>query len=244
MDAGGVMQAHDQAIIHGSIESNWRTPDPCFEKLDKSFAFGYDAAATSIDAKVRSFFGPDHINPALRDALAFGWYEYILSTEPFNGVFDTSDFSLFINPPFSKTLLNAYNTGRVKVDGAWQTHEKDPVKARAFDIANWAAKCWEESQNGCTIVGIFPFAPQTEWYRQFVYGIVDDFRPDADPIDRHRWSGHAAMEEWRLPHRISFGHPDGVPAGNAGVNSAIIVWRPNPGFIGPWQPAVRYWSYR
>jgi len=121
--------------------------------------------------------------------------------------------TVFLNPPYSRK--------------------------RKLPIAPWVRACWqftrglyewEKLENLPTIVAILPFAPQTDWYRQYVYG--------------HTALGHPAMEEWRLPHRISFLRPDGSPASNAGVNSVIIVWRPNPGFVGPWQPAVRYWSYR
>lgn len=118
---------------------------------------------------------------------------------------------MFLNPPYSKK-------------------QKLPIEP-------WVRKCWLESQRGCRIVSILPFAPQTDWYRTYVYGHVEQ-----DGIVS--WSGHAAMEEWRLAHRISFLRPDGSPASNAGVNSVVVIWRPNPGFVGPWQPAVRYWSYR
>jgi DNA (cytosine-5)-methyltransferase 1 len=101
-------------------------------------------------------------------------------------------------------------------------------------IDPWAQKCWVEAAQGCTIVALLPFAPQPSWYRAYVYGHGL----------QGTWRGFAAMEEWRIPHRVSFLRPDGSPASNAGVNSVVIVWRPNPGFVGPWQPAVRYWSYR
>lgn len=122
----------------------------------------------------------------------------------------------FLNPPYSRQRYR--ETG-------------DP----AMDIGEWARKCFIESERGCTVVGLFPFAPQTEWYRLYVMGHTQD---------GSGWRGHAAMEEWRIPHRVCFLRPDGSKAGNAGVNSVILVWRPNPGFVGPWTPAVRYWDYR
>lgn len=114
----------------------------------------------------------------------------------------------FLNPPYSKKLK--------------------------MPIGPWLEKCWNESQAGATIVAILPFAPQTEHYRRFVYGIGTD----------GIWLGHAAREERRLPHRISFLRPDGSSAGNAGVNSVIVVWKPKFGTVGPWTPHSTYWSYR
>jgi len=226
------MDAHDQRVIHSSNESNYRTPPACFQALDQEFHFYVDAAADRASALCRTWLGPE--SPEGSNALVLDWYQY-------------ADLgALFLNPPFSKTLVNAYNTGRIKIEDEggeriWVPHEQNPEKAKAYDIANWAEKCWEESQRGATIVGVFPFAPQTEWYRHYVMGheIVET---DAGP--RVDWRGHCAREERRLPHRISFLTPDGQPTGNAGVNSVILVWRPNHGIVGPWQPHSFYWSYR
>lgn len=123
---------------------------------------------------------------------------------------------IFLNPPYSK-------------------------KAK-MPIEPWLRKCWEESQQGCTIVALIPFSPQTSWYRQYVYGHCI---PVGAPVGaEYSWSGHAAREERRIPHRISYNRPDGSPAGNAGVNTAIIVWKPSKGIVGPWMPHQFYWSYR
>lgn len=141
------------------------------------------------------------------DALQVNWAHVMREQTEYS----TDPLVGFLNPPYSR--------------------------ARKLPLDPWVAKCWQESQAGCTIVALLPFAPQTSWYRRYVYG-------HTIPTDESSWSGHAAMEEWRIPHRVSFLRPDGRPASNAGVNSVVIVWRPNPGFVGPWQPAVRYWSYR
>ena len=187
------MLAHDQKIIHSSVEANWRTPGLCFLALDRAFHFVYDLAADRESALCPKWLGP---GGEAEDALVVDWTPLLHGEAG------------FLNPPYSKK-------------------EKQP-------IGPWLEKCWMESQKGCTIVGLIPFAPQTVHYTKYVYGF------DAEGV----WSGHAAMEEWRLPHRISYLRPDGSPAGNAGVNSVVIVWRPNPGFVGPWTPATRYWSYR
>lgn len=131
-----------------------------------------------------------------------------------------ADCTVFLNPPYSRKLLRA-------------------TKNPAYDIANWAAKCWRASfEDGATIVGLFPFTPQTEWYRRFVYGHSTKYQQA-----RNAFMG-AAMEEWRLAHRVSFDAADGRKTSGAGHNVVVIIWRPNPGFVGPWQPTQRYWSYR
>lgn len=98
----------------------------------------------------------------------------------------------------------------------------------------WVEKAWNGSIKGATVVGVLPFNPQTVWYRAWVMGI------GAESL----WLGHAASEVRMLPHRVTFLRPDGTPADNAPGNTCIVVWRPNPGYVGPWQPAMRYWSYR
>lgn len=223
------LDPHDKAIIHGSSESDYRTPPDAFGLLNREFDFQVDAAANGANALCTAYFGPGSLHA--EDALAvdwstLGWTRY------------------FINPPFSKTLVNAYNTGRIKINGEWVGHEIDPVKAGWYDVANWAKKCWKESQRGATIVGVFPFAPQTDWYRQYVYGHSQGHNPPGETKQPISWNGHATREERRLPHRISFLQPDGTPTGNAGVNSVILVWKPNHGIVGPWQPWPCYWSYR
>ncbi len=121
----------------------------------------------------------------------------------------------------------------------------NPPYDKQHPIGPWIRKAWSESQQGCTVVGVLPFSPQTRWYRQYVYGQALDPRcPDGCDCGGEHWSGHAAMEERRLTHRVAFLRPDGTKVDDAPGNTVIIVWRPNPGYVGPWQPAVRYWSYR
>jgi hypothetical protein len=122
----------------------------------------------------------------------------------------------FLNPPYSRKKYR-------------EAH--DP----AMLIENWARKAFNESERGFTTYGLFPFAPQTEWFRLYVMGHTQD---------GNGWRGHAAMEVRRFPYRLSFLRPDGSPAQNAGVNSCVIIWRPDPGYVGPWVPTERYWSYK
>lgn len=210
------MLDHDRHVIHSSEESDWRTPPALFQALDAEFFFDVDAAADKSSALAAHYFGPDHTDPGLLNALEVDWYAY--GTR----VGHTPYF--FLNPPFSRKKARAL---KAVGDATW-AH---------YTVEAWAEKCWVESQRGCTIVAVLPFAPQTDWYRRYVYG-------HAPSADGAIWSGHAALQERRLPHRISFLRPDGGPASNAGVNSAIIVWGPATGMVGPWTPHSFYWSYR
>lgn len=88
------------------------------------------------------------------------------------------------------------------------------------------------AQRGAVVVGLLPATQQTPWYQKYVYG-----------VEGSRWTGFAATEERRIPHRVSFLTETGESQGNAGVNHNVIVWRPAPGICGPWTPLSRYWDY-
>ena len=223
--------SHDQRIIHSSEESDWRTPPECYQALSREFCFVVDLAADRANHLTRSWFGPGSTDG--EDALAIDWpvvgYDGI-------GASLSCPVAGFLNMPFSRKKARAYRSGRIQnVAGVWEPHPIDPYLATVYEVETWAKKCWEQSQRGCTIVAVMPFTPQTEWYRKYVLGHTEDFRG---------WSGHAAQQERRLPHRISFLRPDGSAADNAGVNSVIVVWTPMTGVVGPWQPHSFYWSYR
>ena len=96
----------------------------------------------------------------------------------------------------------------------------------------WVRKAWEESQRGVTVVAVIPYSPQTEWWRQWVVGMgqpIEDF--------------HAAREIRMIPHRVTFLRPDGSVEGNAGGNTAVVVWKPKGGIVAPWVPWQGYWDY-
>ena len=126
----------------------------------------------------------------------------------------------FMNPPYCR----ADSTVDPPIDG--------------IALTPWIEKAWAESIKGATVVGVLPFSPQTMWFRAYVYGheprvggvLVEGF--------------HAAMEVRQLPYRVCFVDPDTGEAGNnANSNTCIVIWKPNPGYVGTWQPVVRYWGY-
>lgn len=235
--------SHDQAIIHSSKEPNYRTPVTLYQALDLEFDFCIDLAATAENAlAVRAdhrthdgyqpcYIGPDHVLPECRDALDIGFP--LLSAVSAQLRYIPPRPAGFLNPPYSRELERAYTTGRIKVGGEWLPHPVDPQKARAMNVKYWAERSWEEAQRGLTIVGLFPAAIQTVWYRRYVLGITD----------QSQWSGFAASEVRYIPHRISFRSSAGGAMDNAGVNHCIVIWRPPCGYVGPWAPVVRLWDY-
>ena len=209
---------HDIAIQHSSKRSDWRTPQTLFNALNDEFTFVLDAAASEADHLVAQWMGPGGEDP---DALVVAWSLVLDEVARAGG----GHGAIFMNPPYSR--------GDSQAD--------PPIPAAP--IEPWIEKAFTSSRDGgCTVVGVLPFSPQTEWYRAWVYGHSADprlYRPDG------RWRGHAAMEVRQLPHLVTFIDPaTGEPAANAPGNTCIVIWKPNPGYVGPWQPTVRYWSYR
>lgn len=213
------MNKHDKRIIHSSVESKWRTPDDLFSALDREFDFVLDAAARSVDAKCANYLGPDHENKALRDALVVDWYAHVVSLA-YHGrarlAAKLSIGSVFDNPPYSrKGYRESVEAGKPN---------------RALLIEEWVEKCAREAARGLTVVGVIPAATQTRWWHEFIR------------------SGPLKASEIRtLPHRVTFERPAGskeTETNNAGGNTAIVIWRPDPGYLGDWQPAERVWTYR
>jgi hypothetical protein len=120
--------------------------------------------------------------------------------------------AIFLNPPYSRKL--------------------------SMPIGPWIEKCWQEAQKGLTIVGVIPYSPQTEWWREWVEG--HELGP-ANPVYTCRF--FAARETRKIPHRVTFLRQDGSVEGNAGGNTAIVVWKPANGIQGPWVPWAPYFDY-
>lgn len=214
------VKQHSQRIVHSSEDPNWRTPRPLFDRLwAASGGFTMDLAADRETALVERWLGPG--SPIAEDALSVNWHEL-----------DPGGRG-FLNMPYSK---KAYR------------ETKNP----AYLIENWVDKCYWEGRMGYETWALCPFSPQAEWYRRYVMG--------HDVANGSAWSGFAASEVWRLPYRVDFDpSPDYVARvaaehaagtrksaeiGSAGHNVVVVIWRPDPGFVGPWIPAERYWSYR
>lgn len=200
-------------LLHSSDDPNWRTEPELYQALNRQAGFTVDLAATADAALVHVNGRPIFLGPGSHIAEDGLLCPWYTFIGPG-----------FLNPPFSRKLLR-------------QT--KNP----AMDIANWAKKCWEESRKGFEVWGVFPFSPQTEWYRTYVMGHDEVSNLNTGMLEI-QWSGHAAMQVRRFPHRLSFLRADGSKAQNAGVNSCVIVWKDTKGMVGPWTPHEFYWSHR
>lgn len=212
------MNPHDRQIKHSSKSACWRTPPELFDALHTEFAFVADAAADATNHLCKDWLGPG-AREGFEDALGMAWP--LVGYDGGGGQLQ-HQVAYFLNPPYSVEERN-----RLTQLGA-------PKMAASYDIENWAQKCWQEAQRGCTIVGVFPHSVQTQWYRSYVRGLTDD----------GFWNGFAADQVREIPHRVSFPTAGGESSHNAPGNSCIIIWRPNHGWVGPWTPTVRCWDYR
>ena len=218
------MDKHKLQMLQSSQEADWRTPTELVVALQRTFPLELDLAATAESAVIQKgdevfYLGPDHPNPELRDALRVPWH--------------TMGRWGFLNPTYS---LSLYSDGL-----ATQVPREDLA---FLLIENWASKAYQESLKGFHTIGVFPYAAQTQWFREYVFGHgLKVARANKRP-NTPDWSGHAALDYWILPHRVDFLKANGDRAANANVNTCIVHWGPNPGFVGPWMPSGRYWTYR
>lgn len=214
------MDQQAKSILWGSGQSGHRTPPEMASKLIEHFGCTVDLAATQetcLLGPLNSYLGPDRGEEHLKDALQVDWHTL------------KGHKAGILNPPFSLEEIR-------ELKEIAEHREVPDLEHRiaALQIEKWAEKACNESLKGFRTIGIFPYSPQTEWFRMYVMGL------DLDG----QWWGHAALDYWIIPHRVSFLAPDGGKQNNAGVNTCIIEWGPNPGFYGPWRGSGRYWSYR
>jgi phage N-6-adenine-methyltransferase len=212
--------SHAHSVLTSSVQPNWRTPTPLFDRLNKEFRFDYDLAADAANRLCPQWFGP---GGEVEDAL-----ELTMLTPGTVG---------FLNPPYSVKLANALGK-EIKALGSQVCDLGLRARKRALEIENWAAWAWGLSFHGATIVAVLPAAIQTEWWRKSLY--------QGQPIDDSGYYWHRASEIRIIPHRVQFDPPPGVEAtGGATVNTAIVIFRPfNDAFVEPWAPQWRYWDYR
>lgn len=198
-------------LTHSSSVPSWRTEDALFAALDGEFGFGLDAAASFANAKVKtwaglglpSYFGPDHLDPAFRDALILGnWHKHSAAGKP-----------IFCNPPSSRD--------------------------EGMSLLPWMTKFAEQATRGATIVAVIPHKTSSRYWRFC----------------------RQAVEIREIPYRVKYWLPadelDVINAvraregrkplksgDSAGFDSAVVIWRPQPGVQGPASPRVVTWSYR
>lgn len=78
---------------------DWWTPRPLAAELVAAHAITLDAAAHAQNAIVADYLGPDHPDPARRDALAFNSWAPLVDRG-----------TIWVNPPYPPTQLRAFLT--------------------------------------------------------------------------------------------------------------------------------------
>lgn len=126
--------------------------------------------------------------------------------------------AVFINPPWSREL-------GIRIEPFIET------------AATWA-------QRGLTVVGVAPASIQTVWWQKFIRS--GSLKASEIRHIPHRVDFEASPETLAAINakRLSLGKETVTEAWNAGGNTAVVIWRPDPGYVGDWQPAERYWTWR
>jgi phage N-6-adenine-methyltransferase len=76
-----------------SLDDTWTTPRDFFDKLNDEFNFGLDAAAMQNSTLVPdNWYGPDHPDPAARDALRIDWNH------------NSRGKPIWLNPPYGRVI--------------------------------------------------------------------------------------------------------------------------------------------
>lgn len=204
-------RTHASSVLSSSKNPNWRTPKWLFKALDDEFCFLLDAAADRDCSLASNFLGPG--SSFLEDALCgVSWSSVFDEIQSSEAIWARA---IFVNPPYSVKLMH-------------DKTQPDDVR-RAMNIANWAKVCEETAAEGITVVGLFPYATQTKWWREYIEN-----------------EKGGATEIRRFPFRLKFDPPpdyDGKATGS-NVNSAIVIWKPTQLFRGPWAPFTRYYDPR
>jgi phage N-6-adenine-methyltransferase len=78
--------------FRSSVDDTWTTPKSFYAKMHAEFNFTLDAAALEDSALCETYFGPDHINPGMRNALVLDWSEYAPSK------------TVWLNPPYGRGI--------------------------------------------------------------------------------------------------------------------------------------------
>ena len=78
--------------MKSSNDDTWTTPRDFYDKLNAEFSFSLDAAALKESALCENWFGPDHDDPNLRDALVMDWSQFAPSK------------TVWLNPPYGRVI--------------------------------------------------------------------------------------------------------------------------------------------
>lgn len=102
----------------------WETPQALFDELDDEFHFTLDPCSTKKNAKCKKFYTEED------DGLAQSW----------------AGERVFMNPPYSKVILQWTEKAYVETHGYWNRHKHAEL-----------------------VVGLLPAATDTHWFHYYVY---------------------------------------------------------------------------
>lgn len=136
--------------------------------------FVCDVAATYANRKVDAYFGPDHSDPARRDALVVPW-----PAGP-----------NWLNPPYGRAERACHPTRCTKKRCALRGYHIDRDVPGCYDFVRKAA---EERRVGAETAMLVASRTDTAWFHEFVWseergfwypGVVGKFLPDRVPFIR------------------------------------------------------------
>lgn len=78
--------------MFSSADETWTTPKEFFDKVNEEFNFSLDAAAMQNSALCANWFGPDHPEENLRDAIPMDWGQFAPSK------------TVWLNPPYGRVI--------------------------------------------------------------------------------------------------------------------------------------------
>jgi phage N-6-adenine-methyltransferase len=83
---------YTQPVAHSSKTDEWATPQATFNQLHAKHNFGLDVCALQSSAKTEIWYGPDHVDPSMRDGLLQDWTS------------DAAGHAVWMNPPYGRTI--------------------------------------------------------------------------------------------------------------------------------------------
>jgi phage N-6-adenine-methyltransferase len=86
----------NREVLFSSGSDEWETPDDLYRAYQYIFKMELDVAATLDNRKHVRYFGPDHDDPDLRDALAVDWFAHV------------GRGAVWMNPPYSRGLQKKF----------------------------------------------------------------------------------------------------------------------------------------
>jgi phage N-6-adenine-methyltransferase len=93
----------------------------------------------------------------------------------------------------------------------------------------------------CAIVGLIPSRTDTKWWTRYVRHAVEIRHI---PHRVKFWLTKEEMDEVNAARAIKGQEPLTGNGQSAGFPSAVVIWRPQPGVVGPAAPRVITWTYR